>query len=168
MFWFYYVEQWQNHLAKIQFSSINYIFYTASNYFLTRCEWKTGYLLDCDKFLESFVIWGKHLQLIVWGFLYKICHAGPVCVLPSSIIQKPPKSASSSFCCVETVAQNLLLINDYFKTISSHFLQSYINIFHEKEIQTVILRCWKGLYLNWFVTYVKKRSKFYLRFLPIL
>ena len=42
---------------------------------------------------------------------------------------------------VETVAQNLLLINDYFKTISSHFLRSYINIFHKKEIQTVILRC---------------------------
>ena len=41
---------------------------------------------------------------------------------------------------IETVAQNLLLINDYFKTISSHFLGSYIIIFHEKEIQTVILR----------------------------
>ena len=41
---------------------------------------------------------------------------------------------------LETVAQNLLLINDYFETISSHFLGSYINIFHEKEIQTVILR----------------------------
>ena len=68
---------------------------------------------------------------------------------------------------IETVAQNLLLINDYFKTISSHFLGSYINIFHKKEIQTVIWG-WKGLYLNWFVTYVKKRSKFYLRFLPIL
>ena len=49
---------------------------------------------------------------------------------------------------VETVAQNLLLINDYLKTISSHFLGSYINIFHEKDIQTVILRGWKGLYLN--------------------
>ena len=41
---------------------------------------------------------------------------------------------------IETVAQNLLLMNDYFKIISSHFLGSYINIFHEKEIQTVILR----------------------------
>ena len=41
---------------------------------------------------------------------------------------------------LETVAQNLLLINDYVKTISSHFFGSYINIFHEKEIQTVILR----------------------------
>ena len=41
---------------------------------------------------------------------------------------------------VETVAQNLLLINDYFKTIYSHFLGSYKNIFHKKEIQTVILR----------------------------
>ena len=69
---------------------------------------------------------------------------------------------------LETVAQNLLLINDYFKTISSHFLGSNINIFHEKVIQTVILRGWKGLYLNWFLTYVKKRSKFHFRFLPIL
>ena len=41
---------------------------------------------------------------------------------------------------LETVVQNLLLINDFVKTISSHFLGSYINIFHEKEIQTVILR----------------------------
>jgi hypothetical protein len=69
---------------------------------------------------------------------------------------------------LETVAQNLLLINDYLKTISSHFLGSYIDIFHEKEIQTVSLRGWKGLYLNWLVTYVKKCSKFHFRFLPIL
>ena len=62
---------------------------------------------------------------------------------------------------LETVAQNLLLINDFFKTISGNFFGSYINIFHEKEIQTVILRGWKGLYFNWFVTYVKKRSKFH-------
>ena len=40
---------------------------------------------------------------------------------------------------VETVYQNLRLINGRFPTISSHF---FANIFHKTEVQTVILRCW--------------------------
>ena len=35
-------------------------------------------------------------------------------------------------------------------TISSHFFAIYMNTFHKTEVQTVILRCWTGLNLNWF------------------
>ena len=66
---------------------------------------------------------------------------------------------------VEGDPQNLRLINDYFKTISSRFWGSYINIFHEKEIQTVIFRGCMDLYLNWFSSYSPKRENFRFRFL---
>ena len=42
---------------------------------------------------------------------------------------------------VEPDAQNLLLINGRFPTISSHFFANYMKIFYKTEIQTVILRC---------------------------
>ena len=43
--------------------------------------------------------------------------------------------------------------HDHFKTISSQFSAIYIIIFHITKVQTVILRCWTGLYLNWFKSY---------------
>ena len=64
--------------------------------------------------------------------------------------------------------QNLRQLNCSFTTISSHFLAIFINIFHEKEVQTVILRCWTGLYVDWFMNYDTKRKYFHFRFLPIL
>ena len=45
---------------------------------------------------------------------------------------------------IETVAQNLRLINGRFPTLSSHSFANYIKIFHKTEVQTVILRCWKS------------------------
>ena len=61
-------------------------------------------------------------------------------------------------------AQNLWLINGHISTISSH-LCPYINIFHKIEVQTVILRCWTGLKLNWFKSYDTKRKYFRYLFL---
>ena len=52
-------------------------------------------------------------------------------------------------------------LNVRFTIISSHFFANYMNIFHKTEIQTVILRCCTGLYLNWFKSYdtnAKKRN----------
>ena len=54
---------------------------------------------------------------------------------------------------IESDALNLWLINGRFLTISSHFFAKYMNIFHKTEVQTVILRCWTGLKLNWFKSY---------------
>ena len=50
---------------------------------------------------------------------------------------------------LETVYQNLRV-------------HTYKNILHKTEVQTVILRCWTGLKLNWFKSYgtnVKKTHK---------
>ena len=49
-------------------------------------------------------------------------------------------------------------VNGCFSTISSQFFAIYINIFHKTEVQTVILRCWMGLNLNWFKNYDTKRK----------
>ena len=43
--------------------------------------------------------------------------------------------------------------NCCFTTISSQISAIYMNIFHKTEVQTVILRCWMGLFLNWFKSY---------------
>ena len=59
-------------------------------------------------------------------------------------------------------SQNLRLINGRFPTLCSHFFANYMTIFHKTEVQTVILRCCMGLYLNWFNSYdrnAKKRKK---------
>ena len=64
--------------------------------------------------------------------------------------------------------QNLRQLNCSFTTISSHFLAIYINIFHENEVQTVILRCWAGLYLDWFMNYDTKCKYFHFQFFAIL
>ena len=42
---------------------------------------------------------------------------------------------------LETGASNLRLTNHLFTTLSSHFFGSFMNSFHETEVQTVILRC---------------------------
>ena len=55
------------------------------------------------------------------------------------------------------------MIYGRFTTISSRFSTIYINIFHKTEVQTVILRCWTGLYFNWFKSYDTKCK--YFRFL---
>ena len=49
--------------------------------------------------------------------------------------------------------QNLRQLNCSFTTISSQFFGIYIYIFQKTEVQSVILRCWTFLYLNWFYSY---------------
>ena len=52
-------------------------------------------------------------------------------------------------------------LNNRFTTICSHFVANYIDIFHKTVVQTVIFRCWTGLYLFWFKSYAtnKKNEK---------
>ena len=45
------------------------------------------------------------------------------------------------------------MISSRFLTISIQFFAIYICIFHKTEVQTVILRCWRGLNHNWFQSY---------------
>ena len=45
---------------------------------------------------------------------------------------------------------------NHFTTISSHFVDTYLYIFHKTEDQMVILRCWTGLNHNWFKSYDTK------------
>ena len=69
---------------------------------------------------------------------------------------------------IEGVSPNLRLINGSFLTLSSHLFANYMIIFHKTEVQTVILRCWMGLYLNWFKSYDTKCNFFHFRFSAIL
>ena len=69
---------------------------------------------------------------------------------------------------VKCVQKKSRLTNCRFTTISSQITVIYMNIFHKTEIQTVILRCWTGLYLNWFYSYGIKSKKFFFLFSPIL
>ena len=66
----------------------------------------------------------------------------------------------SQFSCmnVEGVSKVSRLTNCRFTTISSQISAIYINIFHKTEVQTVILRCWTGLYLNWCKSYDKNEK----------
>ena len=64
----------------------------------------------------------------------------------------------SNFAVLKTGRQNLRQLNCSFMTISSHFSAIYIGIFHKTEVQTVILRCWIGLNLNWFKNYDTKNK----------
>ena len=50
-------------------------------------------------------------------------------------------------------------LNVRFMTISSHFFSNYINIFHKIEVQTVILRCCRGLKLCWIKSYDTNANK---------
>ena len=47
----------------------------------------------------------------------------------------------------------MFLINDCCTTISDHFFANCMFIFHKTEARTVILRCLKGLNLDWFNSY---------------
>ena len=47
-------------------------------------------------------------------------------------------------------------LSSRFTTISSHFFDNFLYIFHKTEVQTVILRCWTGLNHNWFKSYDTK------------
>ena len=58
-------------------------------------------------------------------------------------------------------AQNLWMINGHFPTISSQLFAKYMNVFHKIEVQTIILRYWTGLKLNWNKTYVFPFSIFF-------
>ena len=50
-------------------------------------------------------------------------------------------------------------LNIRFTTTSGHFFANYMSIFHKTEVQTVILRCWTSLYLNWFKSYERNAKK---------
>ena len=50
-------------------------------------------------------------------------------------------------------------LNIRFTTTSGHFFANYMSIFHKTEVQTVILRCWTSLYLNWFKSYERIAKK---------
>ena len=54
---------------------------------------------------------------------------------------------------LNSVRKRKLLINDCYNTVSGHFFAICIFFFHKTEVQTVILRCWMGLDLNWFKSY---------------
>ena len=45
------------------------------------------------------------------------------------------------------------------RTISGHIFANCINIFHKTEVQKVILRCLRSLYLIWFKSHGTKCSK---------
>ena len=59
---------------------------------------------------------------------------------------------------VEGVSKVSRLTNCRFTAISGQISAIYILIFHKTEVQTVILRCWKDLYLNWFKSYDKNEK----------
>ena len=61
---------------------------------------------------------------------------------------------------LEGDSQNLWLKNGRLPTLSSHFFANYMNIFHKTEVQTIIFRCWPGLYLNWYKSYEKNTQIF--------
>ena len=60
------------------------------------------------------------------------------------------------------------LLNGGFTTISGHFFTICMFIFHKTEVQTVILRCFMVLNLNWFKSYDTKCTYFHFRFFAIL
>ena len=57
---------------------------------------------------------------------------------------------------IKCVQKKNRLTNCRFTTISSPISNIYMNIWHKTEVQTVILRCLMGLYLNWFKSYDTK------------
>ena len=59
---------------------------------------------------------------------------------------------------LEGVTKKSRLTNCRFTTISSQISAIYINIFHKTEVQTVILRCWTVLYINWLKSYDKNEK----------
>jgi hypothetical protein len=59
---------------------------------------------------------------------------------------------------LKTDWKRMLLLNDCYKTVSSHFFAICMLIFHKTEAQTVILICSMGLNFNWFNRYDLKGS----------
>ena len=57
--------------------------------------------------------------------------------------------------------------NGHFMTISGHFFSNFIFIFHKTEVQTVTLRCWPSLNLNWNKFYNLKSKKDQKQIKPI-
>ena len=55
----------------------------------------------------------------------------------------------------------LQLTKVHFMTISSRFFAYYFDIFHKTEVQTVILKWWTGLNLNWLKSYDTNRKYFH-------
>ena len=82
-----------------------------------------------------------------------------------SIDEKQQKSGLTKI--LETDYQNLRQLNWDFTTIFSHFFETCMNIFHKKEIQTVILRYLTGLNLDWVKNYDTKSIFLHFRFFMI-
>ena len=59
---------------------------------------------------------------------------------------------------IEGVSKVSRLIDCRFTAISSQISTIYIINFHKTEVQTVILRCWTGVHLNWFKSYDKNEK----------
>ena len=55
----------------------------------------------------------------------------------------------------------LQLTKVHFMTIFSRFFANYSDIFHKIEVQTVILKCWTGLNLNWLKRYDTSHKYFH-------
>ena len=60
---------------------------------------------------------------------------------------------------IEGVSKVSRLTKCHYTTISSQISAIYVNVFHKTEVQEVILRCWTGLYLNWFKSYNKNENQ---------
>ena len=77
----------------------------------------------------------------------------------SNLVQKLWPNRKNAKIKARLTHQNLKLINGHFTTISGHFFANYVSIFHKTEIQTVILRCFMSLKLNWCKSYDAKWEK---------
>ena len=71
----------------------------------------------------------------------------------TSMASTPINFKNSDVCKIKGVTKRSRLTNCRFTTISSQISAIYINISHKTEIQTVILRCWIVLYINWLKSY---------------
>ena len=69
---------------------------------------------------------------------------------------------------LKSVRKWMLLLNKCYKILSGHFFAICIFIFHKTEVQTVILRCLMGLYLNWLKSYGLKCRKMQIFPFPFL
>ena len=93
-----------------------------------------------------------------WSVPLKACQImkfWPSTLLDESFSQSPalmvkPRMPLSSSSILEGDNQNLRLINYHFSTFFSHFFVIVINITNFIDIQTIILRCWTGLWFYQF------------------
>ena len=68
------------------------------------------------------------------------------------VIRREPKIE----CYAKEKGKTLPFFFYYFTTISSHFFDTNLYIFHKTAVQTIILRCWTDLNHNWFKRYDTK------------